>query len=195
VRQAVACERIVGQQEVLLKSLGPLLASVPGYLGGAILDTGAVVPVLDPAFITRRVAARAPIVVEPQSQAAAPLKVLVVDDQFTVRELQRSILEAAGYRVATAREGRDAWAQLVTDQEIGLVLTDIDMPEMDGIELLESIRRDPRRAALPVVVLTSKSREADRQRGAEAGADAYIVKDEFDQRTLLDTVERLLVPA
>jgi two-component system chemotaxis sensor kinase CheA len=193
-RQAVACERIVGQQEVVLKSLGKLLAGVPGYLGGAILDSGTVAPVLDPAFLTRSIG-RATRVVRPErevSPVAAP-KVLVVDDQFTVRELQRSILEAAGYRVSTAREGRDACTQLATDPEIELVLTDIDMPEMDGIELLASIRRDPRRATLPVVVLTSKVSESDRQRGGEAGANAYIAKDEFDQRTLLDTVERLLV--
>jgi two-component system chemotaxis sensor kinase CheA len=191
-RQAVVCDRILGDQEVMVKSLGALLASTPGYLGAAIVDSGAIAPVLDPAFLTRRLGATAPAPAANGSEPQPP-KLLVVDDQFTVRELQRSILEAAGYRVATARNGREACAAIAADAEIGLVVTDVEMPEMDGIELLRTIREDPRRSALPVVVLTSRASEDDKLRGAEAGADAYIVKDEFDQRALLDTVERLLV--
>jgi two-component system chemotaxis sensor kinase CheA len=190
-RQAVACDRILGEQEVIVKSLGPLLAGVPGYLGAAILDSGAIAPILDPAFLTPRRDGFTLTFAEPE-EAAAP-KVLVVDDQFTVRELQRSILEAAGYRVVIARNGREACGEIAAQPDIDLVVTDMQMPEMDGMELLQAIRQDPRRASLPVVVLTSLGSEDDKRRGAEAGADAYIVKDEFDQRALLDTVERLVV--
>jgi two-component system, chemotaxis family, sensor kinase CheA len=109
-----------------------------------------------------------------------------VDDQFTVRELQRSILESAGYDVRTARDGREALAAI---DGVELVVTDVQMPEMDGIELLQAIRE---RSSLPVVMVTSQGGEDHRRRGLEAGADAYIVKEEFDQRALIETVERLL---
>jgi CheY-like chemotaxis protein len=118
--------------------------------------------------------------------------VLVVEDSFTVRELQRSILEAAGYRVETARDGREGLERLLADDEIDLVLTDIEMPEMDGFELTRAIRASAARSSTPVVVLTSRSDDQDRRRGLEAGADAYMVKRSFDQHTLLDTVERLV---
>jgi two-component system chemotaxis sensor kinase CheA len=188
---AAVCDRVVEEQEVVVKSLGPLLAGVPGYLGAAVMGDGGVALILDPAFL-----------VEPHAREATPTpaskpqqgpgKVLVVDDQFTVRELQRSILEAAGYSVETARDGREALNRVVADGDVGLVLTDLEMPEMTGLELLETIRQDPERLSLPVVVVTSRGSEEDRRRGVEAGADAYIVKDEFDQRALLDTVGRLL---
>jgi two-component system chemotaxis sensor kinase CheA len=116
----------------------------------------------------------------------------VVDDQFTVRELQRSILEAAGYRVETAKHGREALTKVSGSSDVDLVVTDVDMPEMTGIELLRAIREDPRNFSLPVVVVTGRGGAEDRQLGVEAGADAYIVKEEFDQRALLETVGRLL---
>jgi two-component system chemotaxis sensor kinase CheA len=117
---------------------------------------------------------------------------LVVDDQFTVRELQRSILETAGYEVVTARDGRVALDMLNRDPEIALVVTDIQMPELDGFGLLEEIRSNGRRGELPVVVVTSMGDEEQRKRGAELGADAYIVKEEFDQQALLETLARLV---
>jgi two-component system, chemotaxis family, sensor kinase CheA len=183
-RVALLCDRIVEEQEVVIKSLGPLLAQVPGHLGAAIMPNGRIALVLDPAFVTKATAAgRArpgPIAERHQST------VMVVDDQFTVRELQRSILESAGYEVRTARDGREALAAI---DGVELVVTDVQMPEMDGIELLQAIRE---RSSLPVVMVTSQGGEEDRRRGLEGGADAYIVKDEFDQRALIETVERLL---
>jgi two-component system chemotaxis sensor kinase CheA len=189
-RVGVICDRLVGEEEVVVKSLGALLGDVPGYLGAAIMGDGSVALILDPATLVRRQAggpARLQVAEGPVTS-----KVLVVDDQFTVRELQRSILETAGYRVETARHGREALAMLTGSSDVELVLTDVDMPEMTGIELLRAIRADQRNFALPVVVVTGRAGEADRRLGMEAGADAYIVKEEFDQRTLLDTVGRLL---
>lgn len=119
---------------------------------------------------------------------------LVVDDQFTVRELQRSILEAAGYDVTTATDGRDAVAKLAADGDIALMVTDLDMPEMDGLSLLRHVRQDGGRSSLPVVIITSKGSDEDRKLGLDAGADAYIAKDQFDQQALLDTIERLIGP-
>ena len=127
----------------------------------------------------------------PHKRQHRPLESLV-DDQFTVRELQRSILEAAGYRVTTAGDGAEALRWLRERPDVALVVTDIEMPEMDGLDLTEAIRASAEWKSLPVVVVTSRGSDEDRARGGEAGADAYIVKAEFDQESLLDTVARLI---
>jgi two-component system chemotaxis sensor kinase CheA len=194
-RIATLCDKLLGQDEVVVKPLGPLLGAYHHrYLGGAILGDGRIALLLDPGSLVRtehmpRARSEAPL--ETPAINVSP-KVLVVEDSFTVRELQRSILEAAGYRVETARDGREGLQRLLADDEIVLVLTDIEMPEMDGIELTRAIRASAERSSTPVVVLTSRSDEHDRRRGLEAGADAYMVKRSFDQHTLLDTVERLV---
>src|SRR5207248_11112428 len=122
-------------------------------------------------------------------------RLLVVEDSLAVRELQRSILEAAGYRVETAYDGRNALDRLeqvdATDA-FDLVLTDVDMPELDGLALTRAIRAHRLHSAVPVIVVTSRDTDADRRNGMEAGADAYMVKRGFDQQLLLDTVERLI---
>jgi len=193
-RVAVSCDNVLGDQEAVVKGLGPLLSRVPGYLGAAILGDGRVALILDPNHLVKSpgaVAGPAKPITESEGPSVVP-KVLVVDDQFTVRELQRSILETAGYRVETASDGREALERFGADAEIDMVLTDLQMPEMDGLELLRAIRDDPDRGSVPVVIVTAEGSEDDRRRGAEEGADAYIVKAEFDQQALLDTVERLI---
>jgi two-component system, chemotaxis family, sensor kinase CheA len=191
-RLAVACDRLLGQEELVVKPLGALLEELPSYLGAAILGDSRIALLLDPAVLVRteprRSVAWQP---SPDSQRPSP-KLLVVEDSYMVRELQRGILEAAGYRIETAENGRDALLQLLADDDIELVLTDVEMPEMDGVELTRAIRATPTRTTLPVVILTSLVDEAQRQRGLEAGADAYMVKRSFDQGVLLDTVGRLV---
>jgi two-component system chemotaxis sensor kinase CheA len=192
-RIAAVCDRLLGQDEVIVKPLGPLLPGARGYLGAAILGDGRIALLLDPASLTRPPsrAGRARAAAATASARLAP-KVLVVEDSYTVRELQRSILEAAGYRVETARDGKEAFDRVTSDEEIDLVLTDLDMPEMDGLELTKAIRARPERSSLPVVIVTSRGSEDDRRLGVEAGADAYMVKRAYDQHTLLDVVERLV---
>jgi two-component system chemotaxis sensor kinase CheA len=192
---ALACDRLLGEQSVVVKSLGPLLGRRRQYLGGAILSDGRVALIVDPAVAVSGATSRRPAAERadaPSVEAAVAPKVLVVDDQFTVRELQRSILEAAGYQVATAGDGVAALQQLGGGADIDLVVTDLEMPEMGGLELLRRVRGEPATASLPVVVVTSLAGEEDQRRGLEAGADAYVTKDRFDQRALLDTVERLI---
>jgi two-component system chemotaxis sensor kinase CheA len=195
-RVAVACDRILGEEEVVVKSLGTIVSALPGYLGAAILGDGGIVLILDPAHIVRN-ASRQTGAILMNGSASAPAakqapRVLVVDDQFIVRELERSILDAAGYRVQTACHGREALDAITQGGDFDVVVTDLQMPELDGLGLLGAIRSDPAHAMLPVVIVTSQGSEEDRRRGAEAGADAYIVKDEFDQRALLETVDRLV---
>jgi two-component system, chemotaxis family, sensor kinase CheA len=194
-RVAIACDRVLGEEKVVVKSLGSMLGAVPGYLGAAILGDGGIMLIVDPASLVRN-AAEASSAITSNGLGAAPTaqtpRVLVVDDQFIVRELERSILDTAGYRVRTACHGREALEAIAGDGSFDLVVTDLHMPELNGLELLAAIRSDPEHATLPVVIVTSQGSDEDRRRGAEAGADAYIVKDEFDQQALLETVERLI---
>ena len=189
-RTVVSCDALIGQQEVVVKSLGPLLAGITGYLGAAMLGDGRIALLVEPSFIAsrRHRPAAAP---EPAREPAAA-KILVAEDSFTVRELQRTILQAAGYQVVTARDGREALLALHRNTDIALVMTDLEMPELNGLELTKSIRADPARSSLPVVIVTSHASDEDRRLGIDAGADAYMAKRSFDQHALLATVERLV---
>jgi two-component system chemotaxis sensor kinase CheA len=189
---AVACDRVLDDRELVVKSLGPMFAGLEGYLGAGILEDGRVALILDPnRLLEGPSSGSAPAATPSPAESAAP-RVLVVDDQFSVRQLQRSILEAAGYRVETARHGREALELLAADSDVAMVVTDLQMPEMDGFELLRTIRQDEAHGSLPVAIVSSKGSEEDRRRGAEEGADAYIVKKEFNQQALLETVSRLV---
>ncbi|MDX6538083.1 MAG: two-component system, chemotaxis family, sensor kinase CheA [Gaiellales bacterium] len=191
-RVALACDRLVGESEVVVKQLGPLLEAVRGYVGAAILGDGRVALLLDPALATasrERLTARA---AEAAPGAETGRTLLVVEDSFMVRELQRSILEAAGYTVESAKNGREALERLSANSGIELVVTDLDMPEMDGLTLTRAIRAHDEWRSLPIVVVTSRASDDDRRRGVEAGADAYMVKDSFDQHALLEIVAEMV---
>jgi two-component system, chemotaxis family, sensor kinase CheA len=192
-RRAVAvCDAVLGEHEALVKALGPLFGGIAGYLGATILGDGRIALLVEPLVLTRGAAHALRMTAPPPAEAAAAPKVLVVEDSFTVRELQRSILEAGGYPVVTARDGRDALGVLGQDPEISLVVTDVDMPRLNGLELTRAIRASDQRTSLPVIIITSRGTEEDRRSGIEAGADAYMAKHDFDQQTLLATVERLV---
>ena len=198
-RHAFRVDTLLGQRNVVVKDLGRLLPRL-GLLAGAALEPdGSILLVLDVSGLVDRArwirsaggparAAAAPA--EPPAPAQ-PASVLVVDDTAVVRELERSILEQAGYRVRTAGDGHQALAALA-DAPADLVVTDVDMPNCDGLQLTRSIRAEPSLAGLPVLVVTSKSTDADRRRALEAGADAYLRKGDLDQRALLEVVGRLL---
>lgn len=194
-RAAVECDRLLGDREIVVKSLGPLLASAAGYLGAAILDDGAIALLIDPAHLVRTVA-RAPQArrTADRSVSRPSPKILVVDDQFTVRELERTILEAAGYSVRTAEDGRAALVLLDREPDIECVVSDVEMPQMDGLDLLEAIRARPQHSALPVIIVSANETDEALERGADAGADAWVVKSEFQQEALLETVGRLIGP-
>jgi two-component system chemotaxis sensor kinase CheA len=195
-RIAATCDVLLGEEEVVVKPLGPLFR-VEGYLGAAILGDGRIALLLDATTLSRghrRLAqSSSPAQNGDHAPDRAPMpKVLVVEDSFTVRELQKGILEAAGYRVAAAANGREALELLGQEADVALVVSDIEMPEMDGLELTRQIRSEPAYGALPVVIVTALGSEDDQRRGIEAGADAYMVKRSFDQHAMLETVERLV---
>jgi two-component system chemotaxis sensor kinase CheA len=194
-KTAFVVEDILGGREIVTKELGGHLHQVRYVAGATILGSGQVALILDvPALVWQDIAeAREesrwldrPRELPPRRQV-----ILVVEDQVVTRQMERSILEAAGYRVITAENGLDAIEKLQQHQ-VDLVVTDIHMPHMDGFILTERIRRNCEISALPVVVVTSLDREEDRLRGLRAGVNAYLVKSSFDQRVLIHTIETLL---
>ena len=196
-RTALAVESLLGVQEVVIKPLPWPFARVGGTAGAATLASGDVVMILNAADLTRpgyagepgRAAgpAPAPMKAAPADQAT----ILVVDDSAVTRTLEKSILEAAGYQVRVAADGAAA-LDLLGREPCDLVVTDIEMPRLDGFSLTERVRADERLRDLPVVLVTSLDSEDDRRRGVEVGADAYIVKGAFDQDRLLETIRRLI---
>jgi two-component system chemotaxis sensor kinase CheA len=192
--QAVTtCESLLGAEDVVVKPLGPALADLADYIGAAVLGDGRIALLVAAATLTREAPpAAGRLETEMAPDPAAAPKILVVEDSFSVRELQRSILETAGYPVVTARDGRDALAVLDRDGQIALVVTDVEMPGLDGIGLTKAIRARATRSSLPVVIVTSRGSDDDKRRGIEAGADAYMAKSGFDQQTLLAIVTRLV---
>ncbi|WP_223595288.1 hybrid sensor histidine kinase/response regulator [Pseudomonas sp. A-R-19] len=194
----VAVERFVGERTLVVLPLDERLGKVQDISAGALLDDGSVVLIVDVEDMLRsvekllntgrleRIARHSNQVVE-----AARKRILVVDDSLTVRELERKLLLNRGYDVAVAVDGMDGWNAL-RSEDFDLLITDIDMPRMDGIELVTLLRRDTRLQSLPVMVVSYKDREEDRRRGLDAGADYYLAKASFHDDALLDAVVELI---
>ncbi len=193
-RHAFKVDRLLGQRDVVLKGLSRLLPKVPAVAGASVEPDGSVLLVLDPPGLIARAQRSAHVqsVPSPPRVVDGPqARILVVDDALTVRELQRSILERAHFDVRVASDGVQALA-LLTEEPADLVLTDVEMPNMDGFALTEAIRDNAALANTPVLILSSRASDADRQRGLDVGADGYIVKSGFDEASLLSAVDRLL---
>jgi len=194
-RIAFAVDEIGGEQEVLLKGFRKPLLRVRNVAGATILGGGNVVPVLHVADLMKSATRMAGRVGESlagsgEKEAAERKSILVVEDSITSRTLLKNILEAAGYRVTTAVDGVDGMTKLKTDR-VDLVVSDVEMPRMDGFVLTAKIRGDRKLAELPVVLVTALESREDRERGIDAGANAYIVKSSFDQSNLLGVIRRL----
>jgi two-component system chemotaxis sensor kinase CheA len=192
-RAAIAVDELLTQEEILLKPLGPRIKGNRRISSATILPNGRLSLVLNPAELLSLALARP----EGASWVEAPLKpetrhrLLLVDDSMTTRTLERNILESAGYDVMAAADGRAA-LDLLERRGADLVVSDVEMPELDGLGLLAAIRSNARFRALPVILLTALDAPDNRQRGLDAGADAYLVKSAFDQSRLLETIRRLL---
>jgi len=194
----VAVERFVGERTLVVLPLDERLGKVQDISAGALLDDGSVVLIVDVEDMLRSVdkllnTGRLERIARHGNQAAevARKRILVVDDSLTVRELQRKLLLNRGYDVAVAVDGMDGWNAL-RSEDFDLLITDIDMPRMDGIELVTLLRRDTRLQSLPVMVVSYKDREEDRRRGLDAGADYYLAKASFHDDALLDAVVELI---
>ena len=187
---ALLVEHIAGESEIVLKDFEPPLRRINNVLASGLLGTGELVLVLRPLDLLLSMH------LEPSPTAAAPTtlrpapRVLVVDDSITTRMMERNLFEAAGYAVRAAADGIDAW-EILQSEEIDVIVSDVDMPRMDGFELTERVRSNPRLAELPVVLVTALEAREDKERGIRVGANAYVLKSGFNQAHLLDIVRRL----
>jgi two-component system chemotaxis sensor kinase CheA len=187
-RVVIGVEEVVGQQEIVVSPLGARLARVPHLAGAAVLDDGRVVGVLAAGELVRRVQ---PAAQGGRSSAPARPRVIVADDSLTTRAAMKALLEIAGYTVIAAGDGEEAW-QLLTSAGAQVVVSDVQMPRLDGFDLTRRIKADPRLRSTPVVLVTSLDAPEDRAMGLEAGADGYLVKREVERGKLLEMVRQLL---
>ncbi len=183
-------DEILEEREVLVKSLGKQLPHVRNIAGATILGTGKVVPVLNVADLLRSAIAMTHVAVSHEAEEALK-SILVAEDSITARTLLKNILEFAGYKVRTVIDGAEAFSVLASES-FDLVVSDVEMPRMGGFDLTAKIRADQRLSQIPVVLITALNSQADRERGADVGANAYIVKSSFDQGNLLEVVRRLI---
>lgn len=194
-RVAFRVDEILGEQEILVKSLGPQLARVRNVAGASMLGTGQVVPVLNVADLLKSAVnhVAAPLAPAAAEQPGHGIRqsILVAEDSITSRSLLKNILESAGYAVTTAVDGMDAFTTLRT-AAFDLVVSDVEMPRMDGFDLTARVRADKRLAELPVVLVTALESREHRERGIDVGANAYMVKSSFDQSNLLEIIRRLI---
>jgi two-component system chemotaxis sensor kinase CheA len=196
-RMAFVVDELRGEQEIVNKGLGKQLSRVGGIAGATVLGSGEIVLVLNVADLIKmalRSERRAVVEAEVEAGPAAAVRhrLLIVDDSITTRTLEKNILEAAGYSVKIATNGQEAWDIIAAGDLPDLVVSDVSMPRMTGIELTQHIKTDARTATLPVILVTSLDSPQDKARGIEAGADAYITKGAFDQNNLLNTVKQLI---
>ena len=193
-RMGFIVDSFVGEQQIVIKTLGSHLMKVDNVAGVTILGAGELVPILNVPDLMNNARTRSGQRVGrvERSERNGTRRILICEDSFTTRELERSIFEAAGYEVETANDGAQGFSKLRDGLKIDAVVTDVQMPNMTGFELTRAIKNDPGLEDIPVIIVTSLERDEEKAEGVEAGADAYITKSVFNQDTLLDTVERLI---
>jgi len=193
---ALHVDQVVGNQEVVVKNLGPQLARLPGLAGMSLLASGEVVPIYNPVALAavygQRIATQLPgaapvVMAEVEEEVRAPL-VLVVDDSLTVRRVTQRLLTREGYRVTVAKDGLDALEKLEIERP-AVMLSDIEMPRMDGFDLLRNVRHDPRWQDLPVVMITSRIAQKHREMAQQLGANHYLGKP-YDEDQLIGLIQQ-----
>ena len=191
-------DRFLGERELVVQPLDPRFGKIKDIAAGALMEDGLpvlIVDVEDMLYSVEKIVSGGRLHRIERGNATRTGKsrkrVLVVDDSLTVRELERKLLDHAAYEVDVAVDGMDGW-NAVRAGSFDLVVTDIDMPRMDGIELVSMIKKDPDLKSTPVMIVSYKDREEDRRRGLDAGADYYLTKASFHDETLLRAVEDLI---
>jgi two-component system chemotaxis sensor kinase CheA len=193
-RMAFVVHAIRNEQEVLVKSLGKQLQRVRNIAGATILGSNKVVPILNVIDLMKSAVRSSAIptkMITTEGTEVGKKNILVAEDSITSRTLLKNILESAGYQVKTAVDGMDALTALRTET-FDLVVSDIEMPRMNGFDLVAKIRSDKNTTDLPVILVTALESREDRERGIDVGANAYIVKRSFDQSNLLEVISKLI---
>ena len=191
-------DRFLGESDLVVQPLDPRLGKVPDITAVALMEDGSPILIIDVEDMVRSVdnllfGRRLRGVGRAARAIAGPMRkrILVVDDSLTVREVERQLLANHGYEVEVAVDGMDGW-NAVRVGHYDLVITDLDMPRMDGFELVSQIKNDARLRAVPVMIVSYKGSEEDRNRGLEAGANYYLAKSSFHDETLLQAVVDLI---
>ena len=188
-------DKVIGEQEILVKKFNKQLTRVRNMLGASILGSGQVVPVLNISDLYKSASITGTSMPSTQSQTESESdtqkSILIVEDSITSRTLIKNILETSGYKVTAAVDGIDGFTKL-KEGVFDAVVTDVEMPRMNGFELTEKIRSEKESANLPVILITSLSKREDREKGIDVGANAYIIKSSFDQSNLLEILDRLI---
>ncbi len=183
-----------GEQQIVIKTLGSHLRKVENVAGVTILGAGEVVVIVNvPELMSSARSMTGMRAAEAKREEhRGPKRILICEDSFTTRELERSIFEAAGYDVEVATDGAQGLRRLREGLAVNAVVTDVQMPNMDGFALTRAIKTDATLEGIPVIIVTSLERDEEKAVGIEVGADAYITKSVFNQDTLLETIERLI---
>ena len=190
-RVAFAVDAVLDEREVLVKRLTKPLSRIRNIAGATVLGSGEVAPILNVTDLLRSARTAVPRTATAATPSAAPAqRILVVEDSITSRMLLKGILESAGYEVKTAVDGIDAFTTLRAER-FDLVVSDVEMPRMNGFDLTVRIRAERTLAQLPVVLVTALESREDRERGIDVGANAYLVKSSLDQSNLLEALRRL----
>lgn len=193
----LAVDRLLGEHELVVRALDHRLGKIRNVAAGALMEDGRPALIVDIEDLVRSVEKLiathdlGTLRAGAESARVKRKRVLVVDDSLTVRELERTLLDNAGYEVEVAIDGMDGWNAIRT-AHYDLMVTDIDMPRMDGIELVTLIKKDAHLKTTPVLIVSYKDREEDRRRGLEAGADYYLAKGSFHDESLLQAVMDLI---
>ena len=196
-RIALMIDEVLGEHEGLVKDLGPQLIHVRNIAGVTVMGNGRVVPILQIHELMESAihAAEADIGLETADEAGVKeselLSILVADDSITSRSLLRDIIESSGFLVKTAVDGLEAF-QFLQNEKFDLLVSDVEMPKMNGFELTARIKEDTNLSEIPVVLVTALESADDRQKGMDAGANAYIIKSSFEQSNLIETIRRLI---
>lgn len=187
---AFAVDRLVDETELPVRKLDSRLGKIPGVSAASLDEDGLPLLILDMEDLALTAQGRASQSAPEHISSDAP-HILVVDDSHTVREMERRLLDRAGYLVTTAQNGQEAW-NLLRLSNYDLLISDVDMPQMNGIELVTKVRENPRLGRMPVIILSYKDNEEDRRRGLDAGADFYLTKGDFKNNTFLQAVVDLI---
>jgi len=197
-RFGIVVDRFLGQRELVVQPLDSRLGKIQDISAAALSETGLPILIVDIDDLVRTLDSitrnyPADVLTQQASSAAKSIRkrILVIDDSLTVRELEKRLLEDHGYRVDVATDGMDGW-NAVRRTKYQLVITDVDMPRMDGIDLVTAIKQDPQLQSLPVMIISYKDRSEDRHRGLDAGADYYLAKGSFHDEALVEAVIDLI---
>lgn len=196
IRIAYIVDKIMYEQEILSKQMGSQLKRVKNISGASIVGSGVIIPIINVFDIVKstinNISETSSIpLIKATKEIKKQKKIIVVEDSITSRMLIKNILESAGYKVKTAIDGIDAYTQIKTEK-FDIIVSDVDMPRMNGLELTKKIREENKSSELPIILITALEKKEDKERGIDVGANAYIIKSSFEQSNLLNTVNRFI---